>query len=581
MEGMVWRKMEGKKGMRRLSMFLGALVILSAYGGNSCLAAESDYRNIDELWEEYEDSEGVELVDPGTYFGVKSKLDDLDDMKCLSCTLSVAYPYAGEKYTELMADTPYEFEIINTAEKSDGDKEIKFYYLSYTGSEDIEPLAQDADEVEIHLSVRQTIYRNETEIRVLYPSEGVTPVKAKKLLVDSNEIEIPNPGSYFGVKPQLDSVPDRNSLSCVFSGKYLNAGLDFAGLMEENPFEFKLIAVDSEEDGDILEKMFYLTYTGMGYLEPIDESDDGEPIYVKIIQTITEDETEVKMICGDSGLKLINVESWDGVEDYASNNERNTVDEIKVNDAEESFNEEERYLVEEEENFHEEEFSGEGTYSGVKTYAELRDKMRTQLAEGGSSSPSKVNGPTVPDFQAFCNNCLEEHSVTEELDYTKYVYFWDRNGKTVNEYLELLQDEWQFKLRDTHSDRYTFDYVGSGSTGTFDVEKGKLDGKNVSLYIWAPEYEIHIWVADGIEYSDTGDRTTRELPSYGNKKTNVSSSSGGEEDCKRCNGSGNCGECGGKGTVRNWLVGTREYVEQDCTSCSHGECQVCYGSGRR
>ena len=112
------------------------------------------------------------------------------------------------------------------------------------------------------------------------------------------------------------------------------------------------------------------------------------------------------------------------------------------------------------------------------------------------------------------------------------------------------------------------------------------DGQGIALYIWdlhaSPlEGEVHICLADGLDYVDTGDRTTREITPYQNTSGSGSSGSGGEADCWYCGGSGDCPTCGGSGTVRNWLPGTTEYVKQDCTDCaSPGKCRVCGGSGR-
>ena len=109
------------------------------------------------------------------------------------------------------------------------------------------------------------------------------------------------------------------------------------------------------------------------------------------------------------------------------------------------------------------------------------------------------------------------------------------------------------------------------------------DGEGIALYVLdlQPEGttgEVHIRVADGLDYMDTGDRTTREVAPY---ETQSTSASGGEGNCWNCGGNGKCPTCGGTGTVSNWLAGTREYVIQDCTDCaSPGKCRVCGGSGK-
>lgn len=203
-----------------------------------------------------------------------------------------------------------------------------------------------------------------------------------------------------------------------------------------------------------------------------------------------------------------------------------------------------------------------------------------------------ITDTAVPDFQTFCNNNLYLTGVTEYSDYTEYIYFWKYNGKAVDEYLDLLQSTYHFELRgervisSINSYQYSFDYTGSGSAETYNQDgMDGSDGEGIALYIWdlhaSPiEGELHICIADGFDYMDTGDRTTRVITPY--QETNTSAgSSGGEEDCWYCEGSGDCSTCGGSGTVRNWLPGTTEYLEQDCTDCaSPGKCRVCGGSGR-
>lgn len=214
-------------------------------------------------------------------------------------------------------------------------------------------------------------------------------------------------------------------------------------------------------------------------------------------------------------------------------------------------------------------------------------------AETAGAAAPVITDTAVPDFQAFCNDNLYLSGVTEYSDYTEYIYSWKYNGKAVDEYLDLLQSAYHFDLRGEYvissinSYRYSFDYTGPGSAGTYDEDgMDGSDGQGIALYIWdlhaSPlEGEVHICLADGLDYVDTGDRTTREITPYQNTSGSGSSGSGGEADCWYCGGSGDCPTCGGSGTVRNWLPGTTEYVKQDCTDCaSPGKCRVCGGSGR-
>ena len=92
------------------------------------------------------------------------------------------------------------------------------------------------------------------------------------------------------------------------------------------------------------------------------------------------------------------------------------------------------------------------------------------------------------------------------------------------------------------------------------------------------ESEFTIRVSDDISYVDTGDRTTCELEPQ--KSGGGGSSSGSSGRCLSCGGSGDCDACGGSGKVREWLPGTREYVEVECTECYRsGQCRDCNGTG--
>lgn len=234
----------------------------------------------------------------------------------------------------------------------------------------------------------------------------------------------------------------------------------------------------------------------------------------------------------------------------------------------------------------------EGSFDTAPSFTgELEGTSEEDTAETVGAAAPVITDTAVPDFQAFCSNRLHVHGVTEYSNYTEYIYFWKYNGKAVDEYIALLQSAYHFELRGEYvissidSYRYSFDYTGPGSPGTYNEDGMKgSDGQGIALYIWdlhaSPiDGEVHICVADGLDYMDTGDRTTREVAPYETQST--SASSGGESDCWYCGGSGDCPTCGGTGMVSNWLAGTREYVLQDCTDCaSPGKCRICGGSGK-
>lgn len=220
-----------------------------------------------------------------------------------------------------------------------------------------------------------------------------------------------------------------------------------------------------------------------------------------------------------------------------------------------------------------------------------------EAAPASSQTPPPViTGPTVPDFQAFCGSTLHVHEITEYLDYTEYVYFWKYNEKAMNEYLTLLKDAYHFKLRAKYSVssidsyRYAFDYTGPGSAGTYDEDgmDTDADGENISLYLWDLAGEVHICVADGFDYKDTGDRTTRKITPYESTKTSTKSSSVPSSrsspkvlDCLTCGGDGDCPECNGYGTVKIY-GGGGDFYNTPCSRCyGSRKCPSCGGSGKR
>lgn len=203
-----------------------------------------------------------------------------------------------------------------------------------------------------------------------------------------------------------------------------------------------------------------------------------------------------------------------------------------------------------------------------------------------------VSGPVLPDINAFGGGAMELDSETIYSTYTRTVYFYNYNGKFVNEYLELLSD-YGFTLRDSHStaifsdyiNEYTYDYIGDGETGSFSIEKSKIDTDNITLYIWEYGSEFHIYYADGLTVADTGDRTTQTLTPYtsgdsvSGDSTSSDSGSSYVPNCAICNGTGKCQTCGGDGYLYSSASGKED---RNCTSCNTtGKCIYCNGTGKR
>lgn len=239
-----------------------------------------------------------------------------------------------------------------------------------------------------------------------------------------------------------------------------------------------------------------------------------------------------------------------------------------------------------------------------KSYEELRAEMEKILLEmeqkrGETSQTAEqktegtpavtADGPILPNFEAFTNGRASKEEVTEFSNYTKHVYFWNYNQKALNEYIALLQSDYGFTLRledvDENTGDFVFDYTGPGSVDTFEEDFNSIKyNDKCALVIWDLHYstsgaELHIEFGDGLNYIDTGDRTTRELTPY-NDGNGSDSGSSSASDCWYCGGDGVCPTCGGNGYVNNWVVGTREHLNQNCTDCySPGKCRICGGSG--
>lgn len=228
----------------------------------------------------------------------------------------------------------------------------------------------------------------------------------------------------------------------------------------------------------------------------------------------------------------------------------------------------------------------------VKTTAEL-------LAE--------ERAPKFPDFAAFTNNCGYENSKEEQDDYTKYDYFWNYDEKALREYISLLENKYDLKLRKEKIEKrdswYVFDYTGEGEVKAFDAPYNfiKRQTNGGVVYIWESHYgngEVQISVGEGIAMADKGDRTSVDLiPREGGNSAsdgesyidgNASSSNGNaaKVSCPFCDSDGkvSCSACGGDGG---------KYVEKGSTANYSGKkggskttrvwekCISCHGTGKR
>ena len=215
-----------------------------------------------------------------------------------------------------------------------------------------------------------------------------------------------------------------------------------------------------------------------------------------------------------------------------------------------------------------------------------QEEMPVPTSENSQTAAAPLpDGPVVPDFAAFTNQCALLKDTREFGNSTEYFYFWDYEEEALEEYISLLVNTYGFTVEDEYhypdlSDYYAFDYA-EASLSAVSPDWFKMEDGHV-LYIrnlHAPnESEFTIRISEDIHYVDTGDRTTCELEPQ--KSGGGSASSGSSGSCLTCSGSGTCAACGGTGKVREWLPGTREYVEVECTQCYRsGQCRDCNGTG--
>ncbi len=190
------------------------------------------------------------------------------------------------------------------------------------------------------------------------------------------------------------------------------------------------------------------------------------------------------------------------------------------------------------------------------------ESTRAQPAPSVSHSQSDTY---LPDFLAFSHNKAEiiwmgYDDNSQRVNYViasipgKY-----SNYDVMQEYMNLITSKYNFRLFGKENDIpsiicYGFIYTGTGSVKQFTKSIVSHNDK-INLYIRVSNNEIIIRYADGINYTDTGDRTRYQLqevkhnpqPSSGSSD-NFDYPSGPEmrnaadeikdKQCFRCNGSG-------------------------------------------
>ena len=143
------------------------------------------------------------------------------------------------------------------------------------------------------------------------------------------------------------------------------------------------------------------------------------------------------------------------------------------------------------------------------------EPTRTQPAPSVTHSQSDTY---LPDFMAFTNNTARVTSKEENFSFTCIKYEVDANRKAVQEYIDLITSKYNFKQTafkqssDVKIYNYGFNYTGTGSATKFDEKYlGKDFQVTLILYGFGNTFEVHVKYADGIKYTDTGDRTRYQL----------------------------------------------------------------------
>ena len=243
----------------------------------------------------------------------------------------------------------------------------------------------------------------------------------------------------------------------------------------------------------------------------------------------------------------------------------------------------------------------------------------------------------VPSIESFSNYQLWPKEEHEKDGYTILFYDLKRDDTFVQEYVDLLTEQYHFSLRLTApyragvddnyfagADVYYFDYTGTEPIVGFTSKATDVEGVHdieVAMVVRKSGFSINF--ADGLAWVETDDRSTvfggsePQYPSKGDydhsdrdddddrpRRCSVCRGSG-EVDCSSCGGSGekDCVSCSGKGYTEEYVStpnysgsgssSSRERVrcfacggdgEDDCYACrGHGtkDCPSCGGSGER
>lgn len=232
----------------------------------------------------------------------------------------------------------------------------------------------------------------------------------------------------------------------------------------------------------------------------------------------------------------------------------------------------------------------------------------------------------VPSIESFSNYQLWPKEEHEKDGYTILFYDLKRDDTFVQEYVDLLTEQYHFSLRlsapyragvdDNYfagADVFYFDYTGTEPIVGFTSKATDVEGVHdieVAMVVRKSGFSINF--ADGLAWVETDDRSTvfgGSEPIYPSGDDYDDSDrdddddrprrcavcgGDGEVDCSSCGGSGekDCVSCSGKGYTEEYVStpnysgsgssSSRERVR--CSSCGgdgEDDCYACRGSGEK
>lgn len=232
------------------------------------------------------------------------------------------------------------------------------------------------------------------------------------------------------------------------------------------------------------------------------------------------------------------------------------------------------------------------------------ERISSEEVTGNSSESSIPAKPAdtellIPDFGAFCGGDVDFY-LDERAGTTgrKKGYSFKPNSTVVDEYLALLESDYQFTQEKTHTNdignstiNYGFAYTGSEHVSSVDQSFKGLECE-VTVTQWDDKTQVVIRYGYELSYTDPGVRSTEPTEadkssddSTGSDSTGSDGSGGFVPDasklpCLTCNGTKKCPVCGGDGYLWSSASGKED---RNCWKCGNyrGTCPTCGGSGHR